>query len=98
MGDSFAPAKRAAVWPRPRREPGRWPVPPVAGRRTADLPLLALSLLEGDSPWRFFDGVIDESGCRSPQLSDDGYAALAVCRGADPDDPRDLFGMLLRAR
>src|SRR3546814_17327093 len=46
MGVSFAPAKRAAVWPRPRREPGRWParapLPLDAGRRTEDLPLLAL--------------------------------------------------------
>src|SRR2546427_191493 len=43
MGVSFASAKRAAVWPRPRREPGRWPVPPVApGRRTEDFPPLAL--------------------------------------------------------
>jgi len=45
MGVSFAPAKRAAVWPRPRREPGRWPVPlpvppGVPGRRTEVLPLL----------------------------------------------------------
>jgi hypothetical protein len=26
-GRQLRPAKRAAVWPRPRREPGRWPVP-----------------------------------------------------------------------
>lgn len=46
IGVSFAPAKRAAVWPRPSREPGRWPacwpLPPAVGRRTADLPPLAL--------------------------------------------------------
>ena len=35
MGVSFAPAKRAAVWPRPRREPGRWPA-------RCPLPLAAL--------------------------------------------------------
>jgi hypothetical protein len=37
MGVSFAPAKRAAVWPRPSREPGRWPVPAArtAHRRLA---------------------------------------------------------------
>ncbi len=62
MGVSFAPAKRAAVWPRPRRELGRWP---AAGRRTADLPLLALpaclSTLETKLwPWplpRFFGAL-----------------------------------------
>lgn len=66
MGVSFAPAKRAAVWPRPSREPGRWPacwpLPPATGRRTADLPPLALparlSTLETKLwPWplpRFF--------------------------------------------
>src|SRR3546814_20658791 len=47
MGVSFAPAKRAAVWQRPRREPGRWPArAPLTldeGRRTEDLPLLALT-------------------------------------------------------
>src|SRR5690606_29015588 len=45
MGVSFAPAKRAAVWPRPRREPGRWPARallPATARRIADLPPLAL--------------------------------------------------------
>lgn len=46
MGVRFAPAKRAAVWPRPRREPGRWPVrvplPPMVGRCIAGLPPLAL--------------------------------------------------------
>ncbi|MNV74768.1 hypothetical protein D3C71_1680180 [compost metagenome] len=49
-GVSFAPANRAAVWPRPSREPGRWPVlvplplllPLPPGRRTEDFPLLAL--------------------------------------------------------
>ena len=66
IGVSFAPAKRAAVWPRPSREPGRWPacwpLPPAVGRRTADLPPLALpaclSTLETKLwPWplpRFF--------------------------------------------
>jgi len=66
MGVSFAPAKRAAVWPRPRREPGRWtvplPVPPVVpGRRTEDLPPLALpaclSTLE-TKPWPRFFGAL----------------------------------------
>jgi hypothetical protein len=66
MGVSFAPAKRAAVWPRPRREPGRWPVPfpePLAAlrRRTEDLPLLALpaclSTLE-TKPWPRFFGAL----------------------------------------
>ena len=42
-GVNFAPAKRAAVCPRPKREPGRWPacfpvLPVDAGRRIADLP------------------------------------------------------------
>jgi hypothetical protein len=66
MGVSFAPAKRAAVWPRPRREPGRWPVPlpvppAVPGQRTEDLPLLALpaclSTLE-TKPWPRFFGAL----------------------------------------
>src|SRR5256885_9203291 len=65
MGVSFAPAKRAAVWPRPSREPGRWPMPaplPLPpGRRTADLPLLAfpacLSTLE-TKPWPRFFGAL----------------------------------------
>src|SRR5690625_1624630 len=62
MGVSFAPAKRAAVWPRPRREPGRWPVPRAdARRRTEDLPLLALpaclSTLE-TKPWPRFFGAL----------------------------------------
>src|SRR3546814_1073415 len=65
MGVSFAPAKRAAVWPRPRREPGRWParapLPLDAGRRTEDLPLLALpaclSTLEM-KPWPRFFGAL----------------------------------------
>ncbi len=65
MGVSFAPAKRAAVWPRPKREPGRWPVPaplPLPpGRRTVDLPLLALpaclSTLE-TKPWPRFLGAL----------------------------------------
>ena len=65
IGVSFAPAKRAAVWPRPRREPGRWPVPaPLPappGRRTEDLPLLALpvclSTLE-TKPWPRFFGAL----------------------------------------
>jgi hypothetical protein len=43
MGVSFAPAKRAAVWPRPRREPGRWPVP-AADARTAHRGLAAAGL------------------------------------------------------
>ena len=35
--------ERDGVWPRPRREPGRWPVPRAdAGWRTEDLPPLAL--------------------------------------------------------
>jgi hypothetical protein len=38
MGVSFAPAKRAAVWPRPRREPGRWPVPSGAASRQDGAP------------------------------------------------------------
>src|SRR5574337_1242892 len=64
-GVSFAPAKRAAVCPRPKREPGRWPVlvplPLPPGRRTADLPLLALpaclSTLE-TKPWPRFFGAL----------------------------------------
>jgi hypothetical protein len=45
MGVSFAPAKRAAVWPRPRREPGRWPVLAAASRcRTAHRRLAAAGL------------------------------------------------------
>ena len=65
MDVSFAPAKRAAVWPRPKREPGRWPEPALLllppGRRTADLPLLALpaclSTLETKLWPRFFGAL-----------------------------------------
>ena len=40
---SAVPVKRAAVWPRPRRGPGRWPVVPAdVCRRAEDLPPLAL--------------------------------------------------------
>src|SRR3546814_7050029 len=54
-----------SVWPRPRREPGRWPARALpllpAGRRTENLPPLALpaclSTLE-TKPWpRFFGGL-----------------------------------------
>src|SRR3546814_20796608 len=80
MGVSFAPAKRAAVWPRPRREPGRWParapLPLDAGRRTEDLPLLALpaclSTLE-TKPWPRFFGALGRmrksSSRRSPMAA-----------------------------
>src|SRR5690606_35355497 len=69
MGVSFAPAKRAAVWPRPSLEPGRWPgrapLTPAAEWRIEDLPALALpaclSTLETKLwPWplpRFFGAL-----------------------------------------
>ena len=65
-GVNDAPAKRAAVWPRPRRAPGRcpvfWPLPPAdAGRRIEDFPPLVLatclSTLETKPCPRFFGAL-----------------------------------------
>src|SRR3546814_6853399 len=87
LGVSFAPAKRAAVWPRPRREPGRWParapLPLDAGRRTEDLPLLALpaclSTLE-TKPWPRFFGALGRMRKSSSRRS--LMAAFPVSSGA----------------
>ncbi len=46
------------------------------------------SMFAGPAPWRFFDGAFAEGGCRDPRLSEDGYAALAICSGLDPRNPR----------
>ncbi len=97
IGVSFAPAKRAAVWPRPRREPGRWPVPLAdAGRRTVDLPLLALpaclSTLETKlCPWplpRFFGalGRTRKSSSRSVMAALPASSGVS-CRAKHADMP-----------
>ena len=39
------------------------------------------ALLGGASPWPFFAGVFDESGCRSPRLSRAALVAAAICGG-----------------
>ncbi len=46
------------------------------------------SLLDGTSPWRYFDGAFPESSCTDPRMSADAFAALAVCAGLDKRDPR----------
>lgn len=97
MGVSFAPAKRAAVWPRPRREPGRWPGPAAPGRRTADLPLLALpaclSTLETKlCPWplpRFFGalGRTRKSSSRRSVMAALPASSGVSCRAKHADMP-----------
>jgi len=51
-------------------------------KKARDKDVASLSdLLGGTSPWLFFDGVFDESGCRSPRLSRGALVAAAICGG-----------------
>ena len=45
------------------------------------------AILTGNSPWLYFDGAFAEGGCSHPRLSEDGFAALAVCSGLDGKNP-----------
>ena len=46
------------------------------------------SMQLGPGPWLYFDGAFAEGGCSHPRLSEDGFAALAICAGLDDKNPR----------
>jgi hypothetical protein len=61
-------------------------------KKSGDKEIAALSeLLGGSSPWPFFDGVFDESGCRSPRLSRGALVAGAICGGKGGRDGRTEY-------
>ncbi len=82
-------AKRAAdIWPRPSREPGRWPacwpLPPAVGRRTADLPPLALpaclSTLETEALALAFASVLRRARAHPEMISGRRGRSWRVCK------------------
>jgi hypothetical protein len=98
MGVSFAPAKRAAVWPRPSREPGRWPVPcrqlRTAHRRLAAAGFACLLEHLGNEalPWplpRFFGalGRTRKSSSRRSVMAALPASSGVSCRAKHADMP-----------
>ncbi len=83
-----------------------WPVPFVEGddgdrsgglgKKTDQLPDPKVQGRPGKGPWVLFEGVVPESRCRSPRLSQNGATVMAICAGLDVGRPEDEHVVAMR--